>query len=97
MPVVSGSIAAGEEKALPTTGASLPADAAQEGASFTGALDPAVALLCAPVADGEPCGPDLELAGDADYLNFFAQVEGILPGSFFNALNGHRSILRRLI
>ena len=88
MPVVSGSIAAGEEKALPTTGASLPADAAQEGASSTGALDPAVALLCAPVADGEPCGPDLELAGDADYLNFFAQVEGILPGSFFNALDG---------
>jgi type VI secretion system protein ImpA len=50
---------------------------------------PAVASLCVPVADGDqPCGPDLELLGDADYLNFFAQVEGILPGSFFDALDG---------
>ena len=27
-------------------------------------------------------------AGDADYLNFFAQAEGILPASFFSALDG---------
>ena len=52
-------------------------------------LDPAVASLCVPVADGnQPCGPDLDLSGDADYLNFFAQVEGILPSSFFNSLDG---------
>ena len=51
--------------------------------------DPAVAALCNPIADGnQPCGPDLDLSGDADYLNFCAQVEGILPGSFFDALSG---------
>ena len=52
-------------------------------------LDAAAASLCVPVADNEqPCGPDLELLGDADYLNFFAQVEGVLPGSFFDVLDG---------
>ena len=51
-------------------------------------LDPAVAALCTPVSDAEPCGPDLDLEGDTDYLNFFAQVEGVLPTSFFNALDG---------
>lgn len=51
-------------------------------------LDPAVAALCTPISDADPCGPDLDLEGDADYLNFFAQVEGILPASFFNALDG---------
>lgn len=50
--------------------------------------DPAVAALCTPVSDGDPCGPDLDLEGDTDYLNFFAQVEGVLPASFFNALDG---------
>jgi type VI secretion system protein ImpA len=54
-----------------------------------GGHDLAVASLCVPVADGDqPCGPDLDQLGDADYLNFFAQVEGILPGSFFDALDG---------
>ena len=37
---------------------------------------------------GNPCGPDLELAGDVGYLNFFAQAELVLPESFFNALDG---------
>jgi type VI secretion system protein ImpA len=51
-------------------------------------LDPAVAALCAPVSDSSPCGPDLDLAGDSDYLNFLAQVEGILPTSFFSLEDG---------
>jgi type VI secretion system protein ImpA len=51
-------------------------------------LDPEVAALCTPIAADDPCGPDLDLAGDPAYLNFFAQVEGILPTSFFNALDG---------
>jgi type VI secretion system protein ImpA len=51
-------------------------------------LDPAVAALCTPISGENPCGPDLELAGDADYLNFFAQVEGVLPASFFDTLDG---------
>jgi type VI secretion system protein ImpA len=39
--------------------------------------------LARPVSDAEPCGPDLELAGDANYMNFVARAEGLLPTSFF--------------
>jgi len=62
--------------------------AAAASTSLTGALDPAVSALCTPIEGADPCGPDLDLAADADYLNFFAQVEGVLPASFFNALDG---------
>jgi type VI secretion system protein ImpA len=51
-------------------------------------VDPAVAELCVPLPEAYPCGPDLDLAGDADYLNFFAQTEGLLPSSFFSAEDG---------
>src|SRR5258707_1022688 len=44
-----------------------------------------IATLTAPVSDDDPCGPDLELAGDSDYLNFLARAEGLLPASFFQA------------
>ena len=40
----------------------------------------------APQADS--CGPDLDAQGDAEYLNFFAHVEGILPTSFFSPEDG---------
>ena len=54
-----------------------------------GGFDPAVASLCVPVVgEDQPCGPDLDALGDGGYLNFFAQVEGILPGSFFDSLDG---------
>ena len=46
------------------------------------------AALAGPVSDEEPCGPDLELAGDADYMNFMARAEGILPTSFFSGPEG---------
>jgi type VI secretion system protein ImpA len=52
------------------------------------ALDPAVAALCAPISDADPCGPDLDFEGDADYLNFVAQAEGVLPNSFFSPEDG---------
>ena len=42
------------------------------------------AALTAPVSQDQPCGPDLELAGDADYMNFVARVEGLLPASFLS-------------
>lgn len=51
-------------------------------------LDPAVAGLCAAISTTDPCGADLDAAGDADYLNFFAQAEGVLPRSFFSAEDG---------
>lgn len=44
--------------------------------------------LCLPLSETDPCGPDLDLDGDAEYLNFFAQTEGILPSSFFSADDG---------
>ena len=69
--------------------AAVTAEVAQAAPSSpTAPLDPAVAALCTPVEGADPCGPDLDLAGDADYLNFFAQVEGVLPASFFNTLDG---------
>jgi type VI secretion system protein ImpA len=51
-------------------------------------IDPAVAELCVPLSETDPCGPDLNLAGDAEYLNFFAQTEGMLPSSFFSTEDG---------
>jgi type VI secretion system protein ImpA len=51
-------------------------------------LDPRAAPLCRPFADADPCGPDLDMEGDSDYLNFFAAVEGVLPTSFFSPEDG---------
>jgi type VI secretion system protein ImpA len=51
-------------------------------------IDAAIALLCSPIEEGNPCGPDLDEGADTEYLNFFAQVEGILPASFFSAEDG---------
>jgi type VI secretion system protein ImpA len=39
--------------------------------------------LAQPVSEAEPCGPDLDAAGDADYLNFLAGADGLLPASYF--------------
>jgi type VI secretion system protein ImpA len=52
------------------------------------ALDPAVAALCEPISDADPCGPDLDFDGDGDYLNFLASAEGMLPTSFFSVEDG---------
>jgi type VI secretion system protein ImpA len=65
--------------------AAAPAPAASIGAP---ALDPAVAALCQPVPGPDPCGPDLDFEGDAAYLNYFAQVEMVLPTSFFSQEDG---------
>lgn len=51
-------------------------------------LDPAIAVLCTPLSEADPCGPDLDMEGDPDYLNFFAGAEGILPTSFFAVEDG---------
>src|SRR5258706_5021424 len=52
------------------------------------ALDPEVAAICTPFASTDPCGPDLDMEGDSDYLNFFAGVEGVLPTTFFTLEDG---------
>ena len=51
-------------------------------------IDSAVAELCIPLSAADPCGPDLDMAGDDDYLNFFARTEGLLPSSFFSSDDG---------
>jgi type VI secretion system protein ImpA len=38
--------------------------------------------LVRPIEDEAPCGPDLEAAGDPDYMNFMARIEGLLPQSY---------------
>jgi type VI secretion system protein ImpA len=53
-----------------------------------GVLDPTATALCAPISEADPCGPDLDSEADSDYLNFFAQVTGILPTSFFSPEDG---------
>jgi type VI secretion system protein ImpA len=40
--------------------------------------------LKAPVSEGEPCGPDLDLEGDPEYMNYVARAEGLLPATFFS-------------
>jgi type VI secretion system protein ImpA len=44
--------------------------------------------LAAPVSDQEPCGQDLDLAGDPDYMNCIARTEGVLPATFFSGPEG---------
>ncbi|HEY8064123.1 MAG TPA: type VI secretion system ImpA family N-terminal domain-containing protein [Methylosinus sp.] len=44
-------------------------------------VDPA--LLCSPVTDTDPCGPDLDESGDAAFMNFFAFAPFQLPDTFF--------------
>src|SRR3984893_13588894 len=39
--------------------------------------------LTAPVSAADPCGQDLDLAGDANYMNFMAPPEGRLPRTFY--------------
>jgi type VI secretion system protein ImpA len=46
------------------------------------ALPPEVApdpFALPPVSPEDPCGPDLDLAGDADFLKFVTETEGLLP------------------
>ncbi len=36
-----------------------------------------------PVSPDDPCGPDLDLEGDAEFLNFVAATEGTLPPNYY--------------
>jgi type VI secretion system protein ImpA len=35
------------------------------------------------VSEDDACGPDLDLEGDAEFLNFVAATEGLLPASYY--------------
>src|SRR3984885_9124202 len=59
------------------------------------------------VSEDDPCGPDLDLEGDTDFMNFIAATEGLLPASYyaFNratidfsaALQGAEKLLKRTL
>ena len=40
------------------------------------------------VSEQAACGPDLDIEGDADYMNFVARAEGVLPTTFFSGPDG---------
>lgn len=40
-------------------------------------------FLTSPLSESDPCGPDLDLEGDGDFLNFTAFADGVLPASYF--------------
>jgi len=40
-----------------------------------------------PVAPDDPCGPDLDLVGDLEFMNFMAATEGQLPAGSYYAFN----------
>ena len=44
---------------------------------------PADPFTLAPFSPDDPCGPDLDLEGDAEFLTFFAANEGLLPANFY--------------
>ena len=44
---------------------------------------PASPYALPPISADDPCGLDLDLEGDPDYLNFFAATEGVLPASYY--------------
>jgi type VI secretion system protein ImpA len=46
------------------------------------------ATLAGPVSDEAPCGPDLDLEGDPEYMNFVARTEGLLPATYFSGPEG---------
>lgn len=40
-----------------------------------------------PITPDDPCGPDLDLAGDLEFMNFMATTEGQLPAASYYAFN----------
>lgn len=66
-----------------------PIEAGSEAGSDASSPQPSPdAAASTPLPATDACGPDLDEAGDSDYLNFFAQVEGVLPSSYFSAEDG---------
>ena len=37
-----------------------------------------------PVSDEQPCGPDLDMEFDMDFMNFIAEIEGLIPSRYFS-------------
>ena len=37
-----------------------------------------------PLSDDQPCGPDLDMEFDMDFMNFMAEVDGLIPTRYFS-------------
>jgi type VI secretion system protein ImpA len=46
------------------------------------------ASIAAAISDAEPCGPDLDRAGDAGYMQAITRAEGLMPDTFFSGPEG---------
>jgi type VI secretion system protein ImpA len=51
-------------------------------------------ILAQPVAADPPCGSDLDLEGDVQYLNYFAGVESKFPKSYFEVKDANGELKR---
>lgn len=40
--------------------------------------------ITAPISDEQPCGPDLDMEFDMDFMNFVAEIDGRIPTAFFS-------------
>jgi type VI secretion system protein ImpA len=70
-----------ESSALSESPPDLVADALAQPAP---AAAPAPDLYALPlVSEDDPCGPDLDLEGDTEFMNFIAATEGLLPASYY--------------
>jgi type VI secretion system protein ImpA len=43
-----------------------------------------LATVTAPLSDEQPCGPDLDMEFDMDFMNFVAEIDGRIPTAFFS-------------
>ncbi|PNG26092.1 hypothetical protein CR492_09560 [Methylocella silvestris] len=66
-----------DEEALHTLTIASPDDSPLSFEALTGAI-----------SEADPCGPDLDLDGDATYMNFMAAGEGVLPATFYSGHDG---------
>jgi type VI secretion system protein ImpA len=42
-----------------------------------------ISVLLEPISESAPCGLDLDLEGDLEFMNFLARADGFLPAAFF--------------
>jgi type VI secretion system protein ImpA len=89
-PAVPGSVTAETSAEIPTS-LEAPAEPEPEAVASAGPpTEPASTARSAPdpfalplVSEDDPCGPDLDLEGDPQFMNFIAATEGQLPASYY--------------
>ena len=70
-----------EPESLPEPEAPAPMEPPAEPASASRSAPDRFALPL--VSEDDPCGPDLDLEGDPEFMNFIAATEGQLPASYY--------------